>query len=92
VGFNRKELKREIEELEESLNDMYILKFKACSLYDATEKTKMSLLIDAVKNRLGIDLRILRLKESLETAIRARANWYEHGEKSNKYLLNMNKR
>jgi hypothetical protein len=23
---------------------------------------------------------------------RARANWYEHGEKSNKYFLNLNKR
>jgi hypothetical protein len=32
------------------------------------------------------------LKQSSETAFRARANWYEHGEKSNKYFLNLNKR
>jgi hypothetical protein len=49
-------------------------------------------LIDATINRIDSDLRILRLEQSSETGFRARANWYEHGEKSNKYFLNLNKR
>jgi uncharacterized protein YgfB (UPF0149 family) len=34
MGRSRKELKQEIEELEESLNDMHNMKVKACSLDD----------------------------------------------------------
>jgi hypothetical protein len=37
-------------------------------------------------------LPILRLTQSSDTALRARANWYEHGEKSNKYFLSLNKK
>ena len=92
VGRNRKELKQEIGELEESLNDMHKLKVKACSLEDRIEKTRKSELIDAAINRLDEDLRVLRLKQSAETAFRAKANGYEQGEKSNKYFLNLNKR
>ena len=92
VGRSRTELKQEIVELEESLNDMHNLKVKACALVDPVEKRRKSVLIDAAINRLDGDLRILRLKQSSETAFRARANWYEHGEKSNKYFLNLNKK
>jgi hypothetical protein len=92
VGRSRKELKQEISELEESLNDMHNLKMKVCALIDTSEKTRKSSLIDAAIGRLDGDLRVLRLKQSVETAFRSRANWYEHGEKSNKYFLNLNKK
>jgi hypothetical protein len=55
-------MKQEIEELEESLNDMQNLKIKACSLNDEVEKSRKAILIDAAINRLDSDLRILRLK------------------------------
>jgi hypothetical protein len=92
VDRSRKELKQEIKKLEESLNDMHNLKVEACGLVDIDEKTRKSVLVDAAIKRLDGDLRILRLKQSSETAFRARANWYEHGEKSNKYFLNLNKK
>ena len=92
VGRSRKELKQEISELEVSLNDMHTLKVKACALMDIPEKIRKSSLIDKAISRLDGDLRILRLKQSSETAFRSRANWYEHGEKSNKYFLNLNKK
>jgi hypothetical protein len=68
VGHSRKKLKQEIEKREESWNDMYNLKFKACSLDDEVEKTRKSTLIDATITRLCGNLRILRLKQSSETA------------------------
>jgi hypothetical protein len=68
------------------------LKIKAFALIDPVEKTSKSVLIDATINRLDGDLRIVRLKQSSETAFTARADWYEHGEKSYKYFLNLNKK
>ena len=41
-------------------------------------------------NRTNSDLRVLREKRSAETNFRARANWFDLGEKSNKYFLNLN--
>jgi hypothetical protein len=92
VGHSRKELKQEIKELEECLKKMHNFKVKTCSLDDEGEKTRKSLLINAAKNRIDGDLRLLRLKQSSETAFRARANWYEYSEKSNKYFLNLKKK
>jgi hypothetical protein len=42
------------------------------------------MLIDADINRLDRDLIILRLEQSSEKDIRARANWSEHGRKLHK--------
>jgi hypothetical protein len=50
LGSSRKELKQEIEELEESLNDMHRLKVKACSLGNEEEKTRKPILIDNALN------------------------------------------
>ena len=38
MGHNRKEIRQEISELEESLNDMHNLKVKTCALADISEK------------------------------------------------------
>jgi hypothetical protein len=56
------------------------------------KKTRKSMVIDAAINILDGDLRGLSMKQNLETAFRARANWCEQGEKSNKYFLNLNKK
>jgi hypothetical protein len=47
-------------------------------------------LIDSAINRTKSDLELLREKSSSETKFRARAKWFELGEKSNKYFLNLN--
>ena len=60
---------------------MHKLKVNACSLEDQIEKTRKSELIDAAISRLDGDLRVLRLKQSAETAFRTKANWYEQGDK-----------
>jgi hypothetical protein len=83
-------LKQEIGELEESLNNMH----KMHVLYvldDTVEKTRKFMLIDAAINRLDGDLRILKQNLSSETAFRAKANQYEHGEKSNMFFQYLNK-
>jgi hypothetical protein len=87
MDSSRKELRQEIEELEESLNDMYNFKVEACELVDPVEKTRKSVLIDSAINRQDDVLRMLRLKHKLETAFRAKANKYENYKKSNKYFL-----
>jgi aminoglycoside phosphotransferase len=58
---SRNELKQEIVEMDDSLNDMHNLKVKACSLDDDVEKTGKSLLINTATNRLDEDLQILSL-------------------------------
>jgi hypothetical protein len=85
-------LKQEIVEVEESLNDMHNLKIKACSLDDEVERIRKSRMTDAATNRIDGDLRFVKLKQTSETAFKARANWYECGDKSNKNFVNFNKR
>ena len=58
MGHSIKELKQEIEELEESLNDMHNLTVKGFSLYEVEETTIKSMLTDAAINILDRDLRI----------------------------------
>jgi hypothetical protein len=62
------------------------------STVDCPERTHKIDLINNAISRLEKNLSILRVKQSAETTFRAHANWYEHGEKSNKYFLNLNKR
>ena len=42
-------------------------------------------LIEKAINRLNQDLSLLRDKQSSEIKFKARAKWYDQGEKSNKY-------
>ena len=92
VGLNRKELRNEIAELENDLNEMHELKVKACELEKSCKMTRKINLIESAINHIDNDLRTLRAKQSAETSFRTRARWYEHGEKSNKYFLNLNKK
>jgi hypothetical protein len=56
AGWIRKELKQEIKELDESLNDMHNLKVKACTLDDEVDKSSKANLIDDAINRTDCDL------------------------------------
>jgi hypothetical protein len=92
VGNNRNEIKNEISELELILNEMHALKNKLCNIENPVNKQIKIQLIDEAISRTNDDLRILREKQSSDTNFRARAKWFEFGEKSNKYFLNLNKK
>ena len=49
-------------------------------------------MIESALNRTKNDLRILRQKLSAERNFKARAKWFDKGEKSNKYFLNLEKK
>ena len=86
VGRDRGELRRNTGEIEENLEDMHKLKLKVCAVVDVLEReTKVRLITEAI-DRLGNDLKLLREKQSAATSFRARAKWYDQGEKSNKYF------
>ena len=63
-----------------------------CLMEDCERKSVKITHINSAINSLDCDLRKLRVKQSFETSFRARVNWYEHGEKSSKYLINLNKK
>ena len=48
--------------------------------------------VESAINRTNNDLLFLREARSKITSFRARAKWFEQGEKSNKYFLNLNKK
>ena len=48
------------------------------------EKDRKKNLINDAIARLGNDFTILREKQSAEISFKAKARWFEHGEKSNK--------
>ena len=92
VGRDRGELRRSISEIEESLDDMHKLKCAACAVLDNQDReTKVGLITDAI-DRLNNDLTLLREKQSASTSFKSRAKWFDQGEKSNKYFLNINKK
>ena len=79
-------LREEIAELESTLNEMHELKKQACALVSNVEENVNKLaLIEKAINRLNQDLSLLRDKQSSEIKFKARAKWYDQGEKSNKY-------
>ena len=89
VGKSRRDLAQQICETESELNDMHCLKERACSMKNCERKSVKITHINPAINRLDCDLSKLRVRQSSETSFRARTNWYEHGEKSNKYFLNL---
>ena len=92
VGRDRGELRKSIAEIEESLDDMHKLKCKACAVVNVVERdNKVGLITNAI-DRLANDLALLREKQSAATSFKSRARWFDQGEKSNKYFLNLNKK
>ena len=70
---------------------MHELKKQACARDSNVEENVNKLaLIEKTINTLNQDLSLLRDKQSSEISFKARAKWYDQGEKSNKYFLNLN--
>ena len=69
------------------MNELHSLKASACERVNPVDKiNKVSIIEDAII-RTNNDLDILRRKQTDETTFRAKARWYEYGEKSNEYPL-----
>ena len=77
----KKDMRNEISDLKKILNEMHDLKTQACTLDDDDEKANKISLIENTIHRTNSDLMILREKQSKETSFRARANWFDQGEK-----------
>ena len=70
---------------------MHELKIRANEINETKRREEIIQLSNAAINSMEEDLRIPRIKQSSNTVFRAKAKWYEYGEKSNKYFLNLNK-
>ena len=78
--------------MEESVNEMHELKVSACAAPESQVRDRKVGLIDDAIARLVSDFTLLREKQSAKRAFRAKAKWFEQGEKTNKYFMNLNKR
>jgi hypothetical protein len=95
TGEIRKEIRNEIVEKEESLNQMEELK---CKVLEKMNKQKVQLTtpekLDSINlaiKSLKNDITALKEKTDQKVSFVTKARWYEQGEKSNKFFLNMNK-
>ena len=93
VSEIRKGVNEEIKETEEELNQMEDLKVKIITKpnLDQEEKIRKSEKVDEATTNLKSKLAILRRKFSDTLAFVSKAKWFEYGEKSNKFFLNLNK-
>ena len=93
VGKARKDISNEIEALEAELKEMHKLKEKACDELNCNKEISLNIkcitLVCNVISRIMNDILVLREKQSSDTAFRAKAKWFDLGEKYNKYFLNL---
>ncbi len=92
TGQKRKEDKLETEEMELELNDIENIKIKIInkknSFLPNEYDTKLNN-IEIAKTTLTNKLKILRNEISKQYELKLKAKWYEFGEKSNKFFLNL---
>jgi exonuclease III len=91
VSEMRKVVNEEIRETEEELNQMENLKLRVLTKPDISQEEK-STRVDTVEKAatsLKSKLTQLRKKFSDTMAFVSRAKWFEYGEKSNKFFLNL---
>jgi hypothetical protein len=89
----RNELKEELEDIEEEINQIEKLKIKVLTKQgeeNDDQKRRLEIL-DTANNTLTGKLDFLRNKLSETLSFVSKAKWYQYGEKSNKFFLNLNK-
>jgi len=99
TGINRSELEESSSSLETSLNDIVILKQKilsasnkSSSSSEETEKHRARVgKVEVAFQSITNELETTRRKLEHSRAFNLAAKWYEYGEKSNKFFLNLNK-
>jgi hypothetical protein len=95
TSIKRQEDKEELENLEGALNDTEILKMKvvtkiASDQNNSVLRTNLNK-IEIARNSIKHELEVSRNKVTERLSFKANAHWYEYGEKSNKFFLNLNK-
>jgi hypothetical protein len=91
ISEMRKVVNTEIKETEEELNQMENLKVKVLTKPDISQEER-SMRVDTVEKvatSLKSKLTEFRKKFSDTMAFVSRAKWFEYGEKSNKFILNL---
>ena len=87
VAEIRKNNNNEIKETEEEINQLIDLKIKLLSNRELGNTSRLDIAISELNKRLA--------KQRQETekiaSFKSRAKWFEYGEKSNKFFLNLNK-
>jgi len=95
TSAHRQELKAEIIEKEESLNQMQDLKIKVTEKITKNNTiNEVKIKIESIENAitaLKSDLINLNDKLNIKCKFASKAKWYEQGEKSNKFFLNLTK-
>ena len=93
VSEIRKGVNEEIKETEEELNQLEELKLKIITRtnLEQEEKKRKTEKADEATTSLKSKLANLQKKISNTLAFVSKAKWSEHGEKSNKFFLNLNK-
>ena len=94
VSEIKKRMNYEVNEKEEELNQIEHLKIK---LYEKPnilneDRTKRIEVIDKAITTLKMNLTSLRKNLNDKLTFTTKAKWFEYGEKSNKYFLNLNKK
>jgi exonuclease III len=91
VSENRKQVKSELEEMEDELNYMENMKINVLKNTETPNQTERLENINKAINTLkGSTLNLMKKLED-KTSFYTKAKWFEYGEKSNKYFLNLNK-
>ena len=94
ASIEKKDNVRDIETLEESLNDIEMLRQKVLIRLkqNPNEVNKNSISkIDVAKTIISSNLELARNSMTKERDFKSSAKWYEYGEKSNKFFLNLTK-
>ncbi len=94
TGIERADDRNELDDLERANNEIEALKVrvltKANTLLENELKLKLAK-IEIAKNEIVNKTEELRNKISKQNDFKNAAKWYEYGEKSNKFFLNLNK-
>ena len=92
TGEKRKNLRSDIKELEEEVNEFEGVKLKEISKSNETKDSVMNIeLIEVAIRDLRSKLESLNKKLSETREFISRTKWFEYGEKPNKFFLNLNK-
>ena len=92
VMENRKFMRRDILDCEEEINQIEDLKINILKMKKVNPMENSNICsIDTATNKLRNKLQNLRKDLSNAMSFVSRAKWFEYGEKSNKFFLNLNK-
>jgi len=94
TGVIRKEITEEIGDLEKAMNNIEMIKVKFLTNNRdpnaAGYENRLSS-IDKARDKIKTELELLRKKNDKELQFRSKVKWFEYGERSNSFFLNLNK-